>query len=209
VTTVLGDVDALASEVHRRTEARALALLRRAKEEAADIAAAAAAGAAAAAAAVADDAANATRDAVRERLARAAAARRARALAAREERLERVLADAARALERAPPDPAALERLAVAAAARLAAAEVTVRLHAAALAALEPAVAERWAARPPPRLRLDRTPLPGTGGGLVVVAGRASVDATVATRLDLARVRLRGEVAALLARDAAAPESEP
>jgi vacuolar-type H+-ATPase subunit E/Vma4 len=196
--TTFGDADALASEVRRRTEVRALAIERDAVREAQRLTDAARADAEVVTEAIADQGARAAGAAVRSRHAEAAEARRSRALAAREVRIERVWTEAASELAGALVDPEGLAALARAAAATLAAAAalgrdlaVDVEVHAATANVLGAEQVAAWSSPEGPRLVLSDARLSGRGGGLVVRCGRASVDATFATRLASARERLR------------------
>jgi len=201
VPALLGNLDELVAQVRRRAEQRALVIEHRGEEEATALLEAARARARAEAEQIAEAGVRAAAQARREHQAGAGAARRRRELEAREAWLERVWSEAARELADARLDHDTLAALARDAAAALGGAEVRLRFDAASAAGLDAAIVAAWATPDGPALVLDPAPLE-RGRGLEARSGRSAVDATLEGRLELARERLRGEVAAILAGEA-------
>lgn len=203
MTKVLGNLEELLANVRRRAERKALATEASADHAVARVQAETDARAKQAREAAAKSCAEASAATRRERLAEAELERRHRRLAAREERLERVWEAAAKELERlagTPEGDAALAALCRDAARGLGTDVATVVLDAAHHARLTPEDVAGWSAPEGPRLQLDPTPST-EGPGVLVRAGRATVDVTLAERLDRARQRLRADVEALLRGD--------
>jgi vacuolar-type H+-ATPase subunit E/Vma4 len=200
MTELLGNLEELIADVRRRAEQRALAIEAAADHEARRIEAETEARVQAAreeAARTCAEAAEATR---RERHAQADLEHRTRRLDARERRLNAVWTAAKEQLERlaaTPAGDAALAAICRDAARRLRADVATVVLDPARHARFTAEDVAGWAAPGGPALELDPTPSSG-GPGVLVRAGRATVDATIAERLAQARQQLRGEVEALL-----------
>lgn len=198
---LLGNLDELVAQVRRRTEQRALGVTATAEAQAERLAAKGRARADAIRAAAAEHGVAMRVELDRRRRAVADLARRRRRLEAREAHLELVWRMAAERLIGPTASPVPLDALAGLArdgARRLGADEATVCADANTLARLDAAVVAAWSPPEGPRLILDPTPH-ASGHGLVVRAGRVSVDATLEGRLDQARERLRDEIASLLA----------
>ena len=198
MSALLGNLDELVVQVRRRAEQRALVLEHRGEEEAKALLATAEARAQEEAQRIAEAAERAAATLRREARSAAEARRRRRALDARETQLERVWEAAARELAEVDLDRDTLARLAREAAAALGGSEVHVRLDAASAAGVDAAIVARWRDPDGPALVLDPTPL-DQGRGLAARSGRSASDATLQGRLETARERLRGDVAAILA----------
>jgi vacuolar-type H+-ATPase subunit E/Vma4 len=204
MSELLGDIDALVAQVRRRTEQRALALVTQTDTHVDRIECEGRARAEAIEADLIETGRVASREAGRQRRAVADLQRRRRRLEAREARLDRVWQSAAAELERRVAGPDGLAVLAVLArdaAARLGGDEVQVRLGADQRDRIDAEVVAGWSGPAGPRLRWDPRPLERGSRGVIVSAGRVSVDATLEGRLQQARERLRDEVAALLTAD--------
>lgn len=200
MTKVLGDLEELLANVRRRAEQKALATEASADHTVRRIEAEAEARVREARAEAAKSCAEASEATRRQRLADADLDRRRRRLAAREAHLERVWEAARKELEQlvaSPEGDAALAAISRDAARSLRSDVVTVVLDAAHHARLTPEDVAGWAAPEGPRLELDPTPST-RGTGVLVRAGRATVDATLGERLNQARQQLRTEVEALL-----------
>ena len=195
---LLGNLDELVAQVRRRAEQRALVIEHRGEAEATALLESARERSRAEAARIAEASTLAAAQAQREHQAGAGTARRRRELEAREAWLERVWSMAARELADVRLDHATLAVLARDAAATLGGAEVRLRFDPASAAGLDAATVAAWATPDGPTLVLDPEPL-GRGRGLEARSGRSAIDATLETRLEHARERLRGEVAAILA----------
>jgi len=200
MTRVLGDLEELLANVRRRAERKALAAEAAADQALRHIQAETEARAQQARAEAAKSCAEASEAARRERLADAELDGRRRRLAAREEHLERVWVAAEEEIERietSPAGDAALAAICRDAARSLGADVATVVLDGGHHARLTAEDVAGWSAPEGPDLRLDPTPS-SEGPGVLVRAGRATIDATLGARLDRARRHLRADVEALL-----------
>lgn len=200
MTKLLGNLEDLIADVRRRAERQALATEAAAEQAVRRIEAEADARVQAARAEAAKTCAEASEATRRQRLAEADLDRRRRRLDAREEHLERVWDAARKELERlmdGPEGDAALAAISRDAARSLRSDVVTVVLDAAHHARLTAEDVAGWAAPGGPRLELDPTPS-AQGPGVLLRAGRATVDATLLERLTQARQHLRADVEALL-----------
>jgi V/A-type H+-transporting ATPase subunit E len=207
---LLGNLDDLVAQVHRRAEQRALSLRSSADDKAERIVAEGRERAQQERDRIEEDGRREADGARRQRLAVADLERRRRRLEAREKRLDAIWRAADEALkERAENGLSAevLARLARHGAAQLGADEATVQLDEASLANVDEDDVAGWAPEDGPRLALADEPLERRHG-VLVRAGRASVDCTLEGRLEQARERLRGEVVELLEPRAAPADDE-
>jgi vacuolar-type H+-ATPase subunit E/Vma4 len=207
VNELLGNLDDLVGQVHRRAEQRALALRSSASDKADRILAEGRENAHQERERIEEAGRRDADEARRQRLAVADLERRRRRLEAREKRLEQVWRAADEALKKRAENGLSTEvlaRLARHGAAQLGADEATVQLDEASLANVDQDDVAGWAPEDGPALTLADAPLERRHG-VVVRAGRASVDCTLEGRLDEARERLRGEIVDLLEPDGTPP----
>lgn len=200
MSRVLGDLDDMIARVRRRAEQRALATEASSRAEVRRIGEDAQQRAREARETIRAEGRRNAAQAKRRRLAAAELARRRQALEAREARIEQAFEAAQAMLEEHTHQETYAEtlgRLARDGARRLNGERVVVRLDPDAHERFGSEDVASWAEERGPALQRAAEPLK-EGHGLVVHAGRASVDATFANRLALARTRLRDEVDALL-----------
>jgi vacuolar-type H+-ATPase subunit E/Vma4 len=210
VNELLGNLDDLVGQVHRRAGQRALALRSSASDKADRILAEGRENARQARERIEEEGRRDADEARRQRLAVADLERRRRRLEAREQRLEQIWRAAHEALrERAEAglSTEVLARLARHGAAQLGAEQVSVQVDAASLDTVDDEEVARWAADDGPAFALAGEPLEARHG-VVVRAGRASVDCTLEGRLNEARERLRGEIVDLLEAEEAPPRGD-
>jgi V/A-type H+-transporting ATPase subunit E len=197
---LLGNLDDLVGQVHRRAEQRALSLRSSASDKAERILEEGRRRAAEERERIEAEGRRDADEACRQCLAVADLERRRRRLEAREARLEKVWTAAREQLSARAENglaPEVLARLARHGAAQLGAEEVRVQLDAASREGVDADEVAGWAGEDGAALTLADEPL-AERHGVVVRAGRASVDCTLEGRLDQARERLRGEIVELL-----------
>lgn len=206
---LLGNLDDLVAQVHRRAEQRAMALRSSASDKADRILAEGRERAQKERERIEEEGRRDADEARRQRLAVADLERRRRRLEARERRLESVWEAAREALEERAEEGLSAEvlaRLARHGAVQLSGDEATVELDAASLENVEDDDVAGWAEQDGPTLSLAGEPLERRHG-VVVRAGRASVDCTLEGRLSEARERLRSEIVDLLEPEAPAADA--
>lgn len=197
---LLGNLDDLVAQVHRRAEQRAMALRSSASDKADRVLTDGRERAHQERQRIAEEGRRDAEEARRQRLAVADLERRRRRLEAREQRLDAIWRAAREALQEQADQglsPEVLARLVQHGAAQLGVSEASVQLDAASLERVSADDVAGWASEDGPTLALADEPLERRRG-VVVRAGRASVDCTLEGRLDEARARLRGEVVELL-----------